>query len=235
MSTPDETPVVVRDRDWHPADWCHAAVRLVLLLALLVGAAAGIAALHPAPASQEALIADLDAHRVRRISYDSVTKEVRWRDGQWRWRKTTLAEWTTVNDQAGDTAYAWLDQQIGNSGSRVSVDQISSANGSNWLLSNRLASGPVQVITSMACLTIFLMMIGRSRHRYANRWAWFWLFTIGQGGVVLYPLMEPQPLWRPRSWARRADRRPIGGGAGFGYAILLSIAVSVLGYFVTTI
>lgn len=44
-------------------------------------------------------------------------------------------------------------------------------------------------------LIAFLTMLS-SRPRYGNRWAWFWLFTIGQVGAPLYLILEPLPLWR---------------------------------------
>jgi hypothetical protein len=71
-------------------------------------------------------------------------------------------------------------------------------------------------------------MLGTGRHRYANRWAWFWLFTVGQVGAVLYLILEPRPIWRPASRTAPTGRSPMGGGSGFLLSILLSITAFIV-------
>ncbi|WP_285777736.1 hypothetical protein [Microtetraspora sp. NBRC 13810] len=76
-----------------------------------------------------------------------------------------------------------------------------------------------------AWVAAFVLMLG-STPRLANRWAWFWMFTVGQVGALLFLVLEPRPLWRgPGEGVTRANR--VDGSRGCGYAFLLGI-VSVL-------
>ncbi|MFG3438114.1 hypothetical protein ACGF0J_12810 [Nonomuraea sp. NPDC047897] len=66
---------------------------------------------------------------------------------------------------------------------------------------------------------VFLAMLS-STPRLANRWAWFWMFTVGQLGVFLYLVLEPRPLWRGPGEGLTRPRR-VDGVSGCGYAFLL--------------
>ncbi|HUR05380.1 MAG TPA: hypothetical protein VM347_22760 [Nonomuraea sp.] len=58
--------------------------------------------------------------------------------------------------------------------------------------------------------------------RLANRWAWFWLFTVGQVGAILYLVLEPRPLWQGPGEGLTRDKR-VNGGSGCAYSIILAI------------
>jgi hypothetical protein len=82
-------------------------------------------------------------------------------------------------------------------------------------------------------IPVFLVMLCRFGHRYANRWAWTWLFTIGVVGVVPYLLLEARPLWArdhgaypPRRRYDEDDER-WSGTKGFLAALALGL-VTVL-------
>jgi hypothetical protein len=234
MVTPDSASNAVhsRDRDWRPGDWWSAGVRVLLLLVLVAGAATAVASIRPSPRQQQDLIADLAAGRVTYLDYEPSDHSIRWADGWWRWRRTVLETWTGNGDQPpvtepqGDTALAWLYQQIDASGHQITVNTRDHQQPGWW--TEKIAWKPLWAATTAAWIVTFLLMLGRARHRYANRWAWFWLFTFGQAGALLYLMAEPQPVWRPKSWPP-TGRTPTRGGAGCLWAILLSIAVSLVG------
>ncbi|MEO3861441.1 hypothetical protein [Acrocarpospora sp. B8E8] len=74
----------------------------------------------------------------------------------------------------------------------------------------------------------FVSMLG-STPRLANRWAWFWMFTVGQVGALLFLIMEPRPLWKGPGEGLTPTER-IEGGRGCLYSILLgfvSVAVAL--------
>ncbi|MGW5681451.1 hypothetical protein [Nonomuraea sp. NPDC003754] len=80
------------------------------------------------------------------------------------------------------------------------------------------------VLVPLAWSVTLLVMLARSRPRYATRWGWFWLFTVGGVGALLYLVMEPQPIWRALD-----DPLPPGGSRldGVG-AFLVAFAVAVV-------
>ncbi|MER7458909.1 hypothetical protein [Micromonospora sp. NPDC126480] len=206
---------------------------MLLLLVLLVGAVAVVASVRPAERSEPDLAADLAAGRVTYLDYDRGDGRVRWANGWWRWSTTSLMSLTGGGEQPSavaprsDAALAWLDRQIRASGHHVPVS-IREDHEPGWWPAE-VAWEPLQAATVAAWFGTFLIMLFSAHHRYANRWAWFWLFTVGQVGVLLYLVLEPQPVWRPRSWPPRTERAPLGGGIGLIWAILLSIAASLAG------
>ena len=224
---------------WRPGDWWSAAFRMLLLLVLVVGAATTVASVRPPERPESDLTADLAAGRVTYLDYERSNHTVHWVNGWWQWRATTLVSWrengerpSTVDPQS-DAALGWLYRQIDASGHPIPV-RFRVDHEPRWWPA-RIVWEPLQVAAVAAWIGSFLIMLGHARHRYANRWAWFWLFTVGQAGVLLYLILEPQPLWRPRSWPPRTDRAPARGGTGLIWAILLSIAVSLAAAGVTAL
>ncbi|MER7127921.1 hypothetical protein [Streptosporangium saharense] len=63
-----------------------------------------------------------------------------------------------------------------------------------------------------AWVVTLLIMLG-STPRLANRWAWFWLFGVGQIGAIAFLVLEPRPLWY-RYGRRPRQRARIWGGLG---------------------
>ena len=90
---------------------------------------------------------------------------------------------------------------------------------------------PLGKITVALWITLFARMLLTREHRYANRWAWFWMFTIGQIGALLYLWSEPEPLLMPlgRSPARVRAYQPTTGGTGCLISIALMLFASVVG------
>ncbi len=231
MVAPESLPATTRPapgRRWAFGDWLGAAVRVVLLLVLLAGVTAVLASLHPAPREQSDLTADLAAGRVTYLEYERIDNAVRWSDGTWRWRVATLVrvDSPAAGTPPDDPMLDWLQRQAAASSHPVPV-RVRDGSGSRWW-PDEVVWEPLQAATVTAWVLTFLLMLSRSTHRYANRWAWFWLFLIGQVGVLLYLILEPQPIWRPRSWPPRTGRAPTGGGMGLAWAILLSFVLSLV-------
>lgn len=90
---------------------------------------------------------------------------------------------------------------------------------------------PLGTIAVALWIVLFARMLLTREHRYANRWAYFWLFTVGQIGALLYVWSEPEPLLMPlgRSRARVHVDRPITGGTGCLLSIASVFLVSVVG------
>jgi hypothetical protein len=219
-------------RGWRPGDWWSAAFRVLLLLVLVVGAVTAMASVRPSERPESDLTADLAAGRVTYLDYERSDHRVRWVNGWWRSSATTLVSWRengerpSAVDPQSDAALEWLDRQIDASGHLVPT-RIRADHEPRWWPAE-VVWEPLQAATVAAWFGTFLIMLGSARHRYANRWAWFWLFTVGQAGALLYLMVEPQPVWRPRSWPPRTDRAPVRGGTGLIWAILLSITVSLV-------
>ncbi|MBS2965959.1 hypothetical protein KGA66_23135 [Actinocrinis puniceicyclus] len=117
------------------------------------------------------------------------------------------------------------------SGHTVSVTDVTSY---RVLLLNagQLTLGaPLGTIAVALWIVLFARMLLTREHRYANRWAWFWLFTVGQIGALLYVWSEPEPLLMPlgRSRARVQADQPITGGTGCLLSIASTFLVSVVG------
>ncbi|MFD0855551.1 hypothetical protein ACFQ07_25140, partial [Actinomadura adrarensis] len=83
---------------------------------------------------------------------------------------------------------------------------------------------------------VFLVMLCRFDHRYANRWAWTWLFTIGGVGVLPYLLLEPRPLWArdyglyPIRRRYEEDEKRWSGTKGFLAALLLGMVTALAAF-----
>jgi hypothetical protein len=231
MVVHQSVPVAESTPRWRPGDWWSAAFRVLLLLVLVAGAATTMASMRPPQRPESDLTADLAAGRVTYLDYQPSNHEVRWANGWWRWRASTLVSWRETTerpsavDPYNDTALQWLHQQVDASGHPTTV-RIRADHQSEWWPAN-IVWEPLYAGAVVAWIGTFLLMLGHAHHRYANRWAWLWLFTIGQVGVLLYLILEPQPLWRPRRWPRPTNRTQARGGTGLIWAILLSIAVSL--------
>ncbi|MFC7550838.1 hypothetical protein [Plantactinospora sp. GCM10030261] len=230
MVVPDSVSVTAPA--WRPGDWWSAAFRMCLLLVLSAGAVAVVTSVRPAERPESDLIADLAAGRVTHLDYQRGSHTVRWANGWWRWRATTMVSWResvdlrSTRDPQSDAALEWLDRQVVESGHPVQT-RIRADHEPRWWPAE-VVWEPLRAATVAAWFGTFLVMLGGARHRYANRWAWFWLFTVGQAGALLYLILEPQPVWRPRSWQARTDRALVGGGTGLIWAVLLSITVSLV-------
>ncbi|MGX9297572.1 hypothetical protein [Tsukamurella paurometabola] len=209
-------------------------LRAFLLGVLLVGAVAGAIAAHPEVASSEDFTRALDRGEVVRVvpwehSSDDTVGAAEWSTGPFRWYTgplpgtNTYAEFRTLMRDRGVQVETYDDMMI------------------NWPFRIPTWFGTAVAI---AWVLTFLAML-TSRPRWGNRWAWFWMFTIGQVGAPLYLLLEPRPLWhsfqlaglrRPepapdttRGTGPREDRRTGGEGCALSLVVGFGAAVAAAG------
>lgn len=111
--------------------------------------------------------------------------------------------------------------------------KVSDVTDHNVLLLNARELGaatPLGAIAIALWIVLFGHMLLTREHRYANRWAWFWLFTVGQIGALLYLWSEPESLLRPlrRTSGRVREQHPITGGVGFLFSIAWMLVVDIV-------
>jgi hypothetical protein len=225
---------------WRWGDRWSLVVRLLLLLVLAAGVVCAAGALRQPYRQEDDLLADLAAGRVSYVMYERTSHQVHWVNGWWSWKQASLVTWedapgaSSGSRSPDQSAEDWLYRRIKASPRRVTLEVRSGQESglADWL--HMIRWQPLRSAVILAWWLTFLLMLSRRTHQYANRWAWFWLFTLGQVGAVLYLVMEPRLMWRPPS-PSAADRAPIRGGAGCGWSLLLSIAISLAGAGITAI
>ncbi|WP_405088405.1 hypothetical protein [Microbispora sp. NBC_01389] len=79
-------------------------------------------------------------------------------------------------------------------------------------------------IVGSAWLAALFIMLGAGPPRWGNRWAWFWLFWMGEVGAILFLLLEPRSLWYGLQ-SQQPIPRPMRGGHG----CVLSICLNLVG------
>jgi hypothetical protein len=82
-------------------------------------------------------------------------------------------------------------------------------------------------LVELAWIISFVTMLRTKEHRVGNRWAWFWLFTLGQIGAVLYLFLEPRSLWRGVGSQEPLPNR-LGGGRGLILSFCVPAAIAVV-------
>ena len=91
----------------------------------------------------------------------------------------------------------------------------------SWFLRWETPFGWFQALVAVSALAMFGVMLACGGHRYANRWAWTWLFLSSPLGVLAYLYLERRPF--PPVLPARA-KPPIGGLTGFFLALPAAIA-----------
>jgi hypothetical protein len=205
------------------------AVRATALLVLAFAALTIVLSWVPAQRSTQDLGADLADGRASYVEYVPATRTVRWVVDRVLWRETRLPARSDVSapGNPGGQDMTWLGQRITDSGHQVRLTEVDNPGDRLWVM--LVPWPPLAFAAGAAWLLALVHMLATGGHRVANRWAWLWMFIFGQVGVALYLLCEPAPLWR--SELSVLGRRPIRGGMGILYAVLLAGAASVLGVF----
>jgi hypothetical protein len=221
-------------------------VRALALVVLVLAILTVVTSWAAPRRSTEDLSADLAAGRVTYVEYASGTRTVRWVVDLVLWRQAQLpaqpdvpadgnptngstangntANGNTANGTAQGSDVTWLEQQITASGHPVRLAEFDGTSRRLWL--QYVPWPPLAFAAAAVWLLTLIHMLAAGGHRVANRWAWFWMFTFGQLGAVPYLLFEPVPLWR--SQLPVTGRRPIGGGMGLVYSVLLGFAGAAL-------
>jgi hypothetical protein len=243
-----ERPAAVAPAPSWSAGWWNLGLRLVLLMVLAVAAVIALPSTRPQSSSVGNFLSDLRSDRVASVRYVSNSVEVRWSHDWSHWYHASLQQMPlpqlpkspdglVVGSDNDGTAEQWLLQAMDATGHRyLDYDKINSADGPGKL--SWTAQLPWQALSSWAVVAAGLacaLLLNRRKHRFGNRWAWFWvmLFTSGLG-VVLYLALEPGPVWQRPSGRRPMPARPaLLGGAGFLVALALKPTLVVLSLLVS--
>ncbi|MEU6737704.1 hypothetical protein [Streptosporangium sandarakinum] len=202
-------------------------VRIVLLAVLLAGALVAALSSAPTARTRAEFRAAVAAGRVSAVLYrphDGLVQEVEWSEGPLVWHR--IEDLPAPGGGPGyTTTEFWAEI------SRVPLDAVSLF-GDRSDRSGFLPDWPFRVLryggvpwVAFAWGIAFLIMLG-STPRLGSRWAWIWLFTVGQVGAIGFLLLEPRPLWY------RADRQPapvvrMSGGQG----CLMSVGLAIIAVF----
>ncbi|MDP9848026.1 hypothetical protein [Streptosporangium lutulentum] len=200
----------------------------MLLVVLLWGALITVLSLNPVPRTQAEFRAAADAGRITVVEFreqEGDLSYLRWTEGPLVWR------WISPRPLSGDSAtYTTEDlrRELGDDSVRVTGIRNDSGDfPPRWPFEVPALAGVNWV--AVAGVLTFLIMLG-STPRLGNRWAWFWLFTVGQVGAILFLLLEPRPLgFRPGAPSTPSSR--LSGGFGF----LTAIGVSMIAAGVTAL
>jgi hypothetical protein len=210
-------------------------VRGLGLAVLLVAGLAALITVDPPTADLQTLLRDLRAGHVQRIDYESWQLDepnVRWSTGPLRWWRLDASSLTSFTTNAEDGTQehvdlrATIEREIRASGHHVEPRQLTSTK----LWTANIPWAPLAIAATLVWILTLLTMLGTREHHYANRWAWFWLMTSGAAGTLIYLWLERQPLAGPRRLRERDPAQRIRGGYGFLLALVLSIAVGIVGY-----
>ncbi|GAT70133.1 hypothetical protein PS9374_05813 [Planomonospora sphaerica] len=199
------------------------AVRVVLLALLLWGVLVAALRAFPAERTLEDFRAAAGAGRVTHVDYreqDGDVYQLTWAEGSPVWRR---AQGLSTGDGPEIYSVERLHRDLGaNRPGLAEPERDSDANGffPDWPFDTSLSG--IGWWVGAAWVAAFLIMIG-STPRLGNRWAWFWLFTAGQFGALLFLLLEPRPLWFGPE-REPAPRKRWDGGTGCLFSIGLGLA-----------
>ncbi|WP_146104111.1 hypothetical protein [Nonomuraea solani] len=197
----------------------------MLLVPLFAGLVVAGAAHWPSSGTLAEFREAVAAGEVDRVNYRAANGELM----SLTWSESPLG-WHEVESEFADQGKPYTTQRLMDDVHRPAVQPSVTQESNSG--SNSFPDWPFEAtagwwITGLWWLAFLAMFF--STPRLANRWAWFWLFTVGQIGVFFYLLLEPRPLWRglgegvPR--AKRMD-----GTAGCGFSLLLAIAWALVSF-----
>ncbi|MBB3729719.1 hypothetical protein [Nonomuraea dietziae] len=191
-------------------------VRVVLLSILLWGGLVSALSTFTREGTMEELRAALGDGDT--VVYLPHPREVRWSDGPFGWRRLPLDDSRSVRE---------IDRLLDAAGPPGAT--VVRADHDSWP-PDWFEDVPARHawLVPLAWFGTLLAMLARSRPRYANRWGWFWMFSVGGIGAPLYLLLEPQPIWAAMDGPMPPARSRLDGGSGCLVAILLAF-VSGLG------
>lgn len=199
-------------------------IRIVLLLMLLWGALGATLSLTPSPRTLDEFHAAVSAGRVSAVVYEEDSGDVHrltWSEGPLIWHGID-----TLPVHGSGRAYT-VERFQNETRATVSEVTLAEPEGADrggifpaWPFRTPVQSDVRWV--ALAWVLTFLIMLG-STPRLGNRWAWFWMFTVGQIGAILFLLLEPRPLWY-RHGRLPKPRERLSGGMGCLTSVALSFA-----------
>ncbi|MEV7969210.1 hypothetical protein AB0O34_24940 [Sphaerisporangium sp. NPDC088356] len=201
--------------------------RVVLLVVLVWGGLVTAFSVDPPNRSVEEFRASLRAGEVIYViatESGQHVSELRWSSGPLFWYRVaplTFCQGLPKCDYESKELYHDVDA----AGARLVVQQPRAQRG-NGIFSEWPFHVPVPHggwLVAAAWFVSLLSMLGTARPRLGNRWAWFWLFTVGEAGAIVFLLLEPRPVWQGLD-PEVPMRRRMGGGQGCLVSIGLGIA-----------
>lgn len=225
-----------------PGDGIPYGVRMVLLAVLALSGVIVLVNQDPPHRDAEELIADLRAGRVTKVVYDRdwpAYGDLIWSGGPFSWSQARFDEPGDVWDhRTAELVPAALERRQGAFLARVravaapSVEIVlsegSGGSGPGGLVGSPAYARwwePFAPVAMAAEVLAWLLMLTRREHRYAGRWAWFWMFLAG--GSPVYVLLEPRPLWRG-PYGMQAARARLDGTRGFVLAVTVMFGTAML-------
>ncbi|KXO93963.1 hypothetical protein [Tsukamurella pseudospumae] len=231
--------------------------RWVALIVLVVGFVAFSAEAHPRDATYADFRHDLERGAVTQLiipsdqwTQDNVrsgtwsTRPFRWRTGRVLDRPEGAGP-SPSGTSEGTAGSPWSDFANDMEGRDVRLRTTSDDDSGSLSLPFPSSPQPdwTGLLISIAWLATFAAVFVFQPRR-GNRWAWFWMFTIGQIGALLYLILEPEPLIRRAPALDRQQAavepnadgpdtatpptsRPLSGAQGFGLAIVSAIATAM--------
>ncbi|MBG0814799.1 hypothetical protein [Planomonospora sp. ID82291] len=199
------------------------AVRIALLALLLWGVLVSALRASPAERTLEDFRAAAGAGRVTHVDYreqDGDVYRLAWAEGPLAWREV---QGLPVGDGPAVYPVARLHRDLGADRPRLAEPEHDpDADGffPDWPFA--VPGDGLGRWVGVAWVAAFLIMLG-STPRLGNRWAWFWLFTVGQLGALLFLLLEPRPIWFGPE-REPAPRKRWDGGTGCLLSIGLALA-----------
>ncbi|MBT2235448.1 hypothetical protein [Nonomuraea sp. NEAU-A123] len=196
-------------------------LRLVLLLPLLAGLVILSAGISPSSRTLEQFRRAVLAGDVDQVTYRASGSgelvSLTWSESLLVWHEVGGA----IADAKGAYTTARLTADARRAFNRPSLTQKASKSDGNGILPDWPFDVRGGWWIAASWVIVFLAMLF-SPPRLANRWAWFWLFTVGQVGAILYLVLEPRPLWQGPGEGLTRDKR-VDGGSGCRYSIILAI------------
>ncbi|MFI6795059.1 hypothetical protein [Streptosporangium canum] len=209
-------------------------VRIALLLILLSGALVAGLSFFPSSRTLGEFRAAVAADRVSAVTYRAGGErqelyQVRWAEGPLVWH-----EIDTVPVRDGPRSYTVAEFTRDIAGGSADVIRLDGRSGDGGILPGWPFQVPLSgwVIWTGAAWWVTALIMLASVPRLGNRWAWFWLFTVGQIGAIVFLLLEPRPLWSGAG-ERPAPRGRLDGGQGclasIGLGLLSAAAAAGVG------
>ncbi|WP_066363990.1 hypothetical protein [Herbidospora mongoliensis] len=198
-------------------------LRIALLLVLLYGALVVSATSRPSARTFGQFRAALTAGEVDRVTWRGDSGgiwQLHWSESPLIWHEAPPEK---LAGDGGPYTPERLDADLDRSRIRPLAEHLDNRNSGSILPEWPFWFPGVGFLPWLAAAWViaFVVMVG-SRPRLGNRWAWFWLFTVGEIGALLFLVLEPRPLWKgPGPGA--AESKPISGHTGCLYSILLAI------------
>ncbi|WP_432929360.1 hypothetical protein ACQPZZ_04905 [Microbispora sp. CA-135349] len=195
-------------------------LRVLLLVVLLWGALVSVLSAIPRDRTLADFHTALRAGQVTYVIYAGTPMDLRWSTGPLFWHRV---------ERGPDMAYTPrelmrdLDATVPRPEARLMQPRGAYFSGWPFHVPVRGAAWPV----GGAWIAALFIMLGTARPRVGNRWAWFWLFTVGEVGAMLFLLLEPRSLWRGLE-PQEPALNPMGGGRGCVLALCLSLLAPVL-------